>query len=546
MAESVDTGEDKGFVKFDTYDLPVDSNQNNKATRIKLCSFARPHMRAFHCSWWSFFIAFFIWFAIAPLLPEVKDSLDITKQDIWTSNICSVAGTIVMRFALGPLCDKFGARVLMGAVLMAASIPCSLIGLVKGATSLAITRFFIGLGGSTFVMCQYWTTTMFTKETVGTANALVGGWGNLGGGVTQIVMGSVLFPLFKTGMSANMAWRTVSIVPAIVGLCTGLTVLKISDDCPNGNYKELKSHGVMKEVSAAASFRTGAMNINTWLLFIQYACCFGVELTMNNAAASYFKDTFDLSTESAAAIASIFGWMNLFARGLGGFTSDKFNAKMGMRGRLLWQSICLLIEGIMVLIFAQTKNLGVAIFILVIFSSFVQAAEGSSYGIVPYVNPAATGSISGIVGAGGNTGAVCFGLGFRQMTNIIHAFNLMGFTIIGSSFLSVFIFIKGHRGLLTGEDSEIVKAAWMGKIIETDDLISVPLSKTDDPEALSKTDGLEQVSKKDELEALSKKDELEPLSKKDELEPLSTKDDFQPLSTKDDFEQLSKTDAPEP
>jgi NNP family nitrate/nitrite transporter-like MFS transporter len=31
------------------------------------------------------------------------------------------------------------------------------------------------------------------------------------------------------------------------------------------------------------------MNWNTWILFIQYACCFGVELTMNNAAALYFK-----------------------------------------------------------------------------------------------------------------------------------------------------------------------------------------------------------------------------------------------------------------
>ena len=39
----------------------------------------------------------------------------------------------------------------------------------------------------------------------------------------------------------------------------------------------------------------------------------------------------------------------------------------------------------MVLIFANTKNLGFAIFILVIFSSFVQAAEGATYGIVPYV-----------------------------------------------------------------------------------------------------------------------------------------------------------------
>jgi NNP family nitrate/nitrite transporter-like MFS transporter len=215
----------------------------------------------------------------------------------------------------------------------------------------------------------------------------------------------------------------------------------------------------MAEVSAAGSFRSGAANLNTWLLFFQYACCFGVELTMNNAAASYFKSTFELSTEAAAAIASIFGWMNLFARGVGGFVSDKANARMGMRGRILWQTICLVIEGIMVLIFANTKSLGLAIFIMVIFSSFVQAAEGSTYGIVPYVNPPVTGSIAGIVGAGGNTGAVCFGLGFRQLETK-QAFYLMASCIIISGVLSLFVNIKGHAGLISGQDSEEVIAAW--------------------------------------------------------------------------------------
>ena len=180
---------------------------------------------------------------------------------------------------------------------------------------------------------------------------------------------------------------------------------------------------------------------------------------MNNAAASYFKSTFELTTESAAAIASIFGWMNLFARGVGGFVSDKANAKMGMRGRLWWQTICLVLEGIMVFIFANTKSLGLAIFIMVIFSSFVQAAEGSSYGIVPYVNPPVTGSIAGIVGAGGNTGAVCFGLGFRQL-DTKQAFTLMASCIVASGVLSLFINIKGHAGLVTGQDSEEVIAAW--------------------------------------------------------------------------------------
>jgi NNP family nitrate/nitrite transporter-like MFS transporter len=289
---------------------------------------------------------------------------------------------------------------------------------------------------------------------------MVGGWGNLGGGVTQLIMGSVLFPLFKAaGLSAEQAWRTVCIVPACVGILMGIITIKFSDDSPKGQYADLKKNGSMAEVSAAASFRAGAMNINTWILFIQYAACFGVELTMNNAAALYFKSSFDLTTEKAAAIASLFGWMNLFARGLGGYFSDKANARMGMRGRLWFQSLCLCAEGIMVFIFANSKSLGLAIFLMVIFSTFVQAAEGSTFGIVPYVDPPATGSISGIVGAGGNCGAVAFGLGFRNLSTM-QAFYLMASCICISGVLSVFIFVKGHAGLLTGQDSPAAIAAY--------------------------------------------------------------------------------------
>lgn len=306
-------------------------------------------------------------------------------------------------------------------------------------------------------MCQYWTSRMFTKKVVGTANALVGGWGNLGGGVTQLVMGSALFPLFKNFFDgdAEKAWRTVSVIPAVVGFGIGLMIYFVSDDAPKGQYHELKKHGQMPEVSAAASFRSGAFNINTWILFLQYACCFGVELTMNNAAALYFKDEFDLTTEEAAAIASIFGWMNLFARGLGGFISDKMNAKCGMRGRLLCHTLFLALEGGLVLVFANTTTLGSAIATMVFFSLCVQAAEGTSYGIVPYIDPPSTGSISGIVGAGGNTGAVCFGLGFRNLPTYKEAFILMGAVILASTALSPLIFIKGHAGLICGKDDPV-------------------------------------------------------------------------------------------
>lgn len=60
-----DVAVDDGDNDDSVYPLNVDRDQDDKATELKLCSFAQPHMRAFHFAWWSFFIAFFIWFAIA-------------------------------------------------------------------------------------------------------------------------------------------------------------------------------------------------------------------------------------------------------------------------------------------------------------------------------------------------------------------------------------------------------------------------------------------------------------------------------------------------
>ena len=201
--------------KYSAYDVTVDPYQDDKATEIKLCSFARPHMRAFHCSWWGFFIAFFMWFSIAPRVSEIRETLHISNEQVWTSNSVGGGGTIFMRFLLGPLCDKYGARVLFAVVLCMAAIPTACTGAIHSANGLVVVRLFIGMAGGTFVMCQYWSSRMFAKKVVGTANALVAGWGNLGGGVTQLVIGSVLFPLFKLMYDgdASKAWRTVCIVP---------------------------------------------------------------------------------------------------------------------------------------------------------------------------------------------------------------------------------------------------------------------------------------------------------------------------------------------
>ena len=86
---------------------------------------------------------------------------------------------------------------------------------------------------------------------------------------------------------------------------------------------------------------------------------------------------------------------------------------------------------------------------LVMFSLFVQAAEGACYGIVPYVDKTHAGSVTGIVGAGGNAGAVVFSLLFREL-DYHNAFLWMGIVVILSSLLSLCIIVRGETTMFCG------------------------------------------------------------------------------------------------
>ena len=67
----------------------------NKATRIQLFSLRTPQMRAFHMSWFAFFLCFFSWFGIAPLMAIVRDEMDLTTAQVGNTIIASVAITIL-------------------------------------------------------------------------------------------------------------------------------------------------------------------------------------------------------------------------------------------------------------------------------------------------------------------------------------------------------------------------------------------------------------------------------------------------------------------
>ena len=437
--------------------MQVDPFQDWKAMDIQLTSFDRPHMRAFHMSWMSFFIAFVCWFAFAPLMSTVRTEFGMTPKQVYAVGIASVASTVSARFIVGPLCDKLGPKRCQTFLLSWITFFVFLSPLVNDVNSLALVRFAIGFGGATFVVTQYWSTQMFVSEIVGVANATTGGWGNLGGGVTQILMGW-LFAMFSKVYPASKAWRMSMIVPACLTACVTAVLFFFSDDSPRGDYNMLYTMGVLETKSAKDSARRGFANINSWILGMQYACCFGIELHVNNNLAFYLAntDSFAVGVLDAAAVASLFGLMNLFARSMGGGISDMLGKLMGMRGRLLAQAICLLGEGVCLVIFSYQTTLPTLVPALICFSLCTQAAEGSTFSVVPYVEPAAIGGVCAVVGAWGNIGAILWGLTFLYgySGKAADGFTTLGYIVIASAFLTFAVRIEGYSHLLGGEDKK--------------------------------------------------------------------------------------------
>jgi MFS transporter, NNP family, nitrate/nitrite transporter len=392
----------------------IHSHQTNKGTRIKLLSFRRPHMRTFHMTWFAFFLAFFGWFGIAPLMALVRDDLGLTRSQIGNTIIASVAITILARLLIGWLCDRIGPCLAYTGLLILGSIPVMTIGLSQNYETFLLFRLAIGVIGASFVITQYHTSVMFDSNVVGTANATTAGWGNLGGGVTQMVMPLVLVALLTLGVGEAAGWRVAMLVPGVALLLTGIAYYFLTQDSPEGNYKELRTAGRMAPSSSAnGAFLAALRDYRVWALFIVYGACFGIELTINNVAALYFHDRFNLSVGTAGLVAGLFGLMNIFARTLGGVWGDQAGIKFGLKGRVVFLGIVLLLEGLALILFSQMSILFLAVGVMIIFSLFVQMAEGATFSVVPFVNRQALGPVAGIVGAGGNAGAVAAGFLFR-------------------------------------------------------------------------------------------------------------------------------------
>jgi NNP family nitrate/nitrite transporter-like MFS transporter len=77
---------------------------------------------------------------------------------------------------------------------------------------------------------------------------------------------------------------------------------------------------------------------------------------------------------------------------------------------------------------------------MIVFSLFVQMSEGATFGLVPFMNKKALGGVNGIVGAGGNAGAVLAGFLFKtESLSYGQGLMILGCAVLVCSFFAFFV-----------------------------------------------------------------------------------------------------------
>jgi len=189
------------------------------------------------------------------------------------------------------------------------------------------------------------------------------------------------------------------------------------------------------------------------ILDLSYFITFGSELAVVSMLPMFFFDTFHesqgVTMVQAGLLGGSFAFINLIARPLGGWVSDKFGRKL---------SLSIFVLGLSAGYFGMSMinsewSIALAVLLTMSCSCFVSGGCGAVYAIVPLIKRRMTGQIAGMVGAYGNVGGVLF------LTILSFVSPTVFFTVIAAVALSVLIAIqfidepKGHMAEIQEDGS---------------------------------------------------------------------------------------------
>lgn len=469
--------------------------------------YKKPEIKALHLTWIAFYICFFVWFNMAPLATSMLKSVGwLTNDDLRLFAIANVALTIPARILVGMGLDKWGPRRVFSVLMVTMAIPAIAFAFGETRTQLLVSRLILSSIGASFVVGIHMTAMWFKPRDIGFAEGFYAGWGNFGSAAAAMTLPLIALNVF----GGDDGWRYAIASTAIIMALYGVFYWFAITDGPVGTVQHKPRKVSAMEVSSWADMikliiwtipMIGVLSLLVWRIenmgyidaqwawvchgvialiviyqIIQvlrvnlpilrkgvpeddkydfnsvaalnttYFANFGAELAVVSMLPMFFEMTWGLTPTAAGMIAASFAFVNLIARPIGGLVSDRFgNRRFVMLAYMIGITIGFALMGLM----NSTLPLYIAVAITILSSVFVQGAEGATFGIIPSIKRRITGQISGMAGAYGNVGAVCYLTLYTFVTPSQFFFIIAAGALL--SFVACFFWLKEPEGAFAEE-----------------------------------------------------------------------------------------------
>lgn len=332
--------------------------------------------RALALSTIAFAISFALWGMIAPMAKTFQTALHLTEQQAWLLLAVPVILGSVIRLPMGMLADRFGGRIVFGALLLFISLPALALSYAHSYRALLLGGLFLGMAGTSFSVGVAFASKWFPAEKQGLALGIYGA-GNIGQSIALFAVPAL------TGL---WGWQATYRAFALAAFVYGLIFLAAARNAPVAAKQ--KTLGEMLGLLARSPL--------SWLLSLFYFVTFGGFVALSLGLPKLLQEIFHLTRQDAGLRVAGFVLVATALRPVGGYLSDRIGG-----ARLL----AAVFAGAAVLALGMTSPqivpftvgaLGVAV--------FIGLGNGGVFKLVPQYFPKDTGTVTGLVGAMGGLG----------------------------------------------------------------------------------------------------------------------------------------------
>jgi MFS transporter, NNP family, nitrate/nitrite transporter len=384
----------------------------------------------------SFGLCFAAWGLVSAFAVRFRERLHLSATETALLVAVPVLLGALARLPMGILADRFGGRLVFSLLMAIVAVPVYLVPAAESYRSLLVAAFFLGLAGSSFAVGVGYVSRWSPPDKQGSVLGVYG-MGNIGQSAA-VFLGPLAASVF--------GWENVFRAVAALLVATAIGFALLARDAPARTAP--KGIGAMVTVLVRERL--------AWALAAFYFLTFGGFVAFSIYLPTLLRDDFDLTPADAGFRAAGFVVLATLMRPVGGALSDRIGGPRVLNAVFLGIIPFALLLAWPSMVPFTVGALGCA--------ALLGVGNGAVFALVPKYFPAATGTVTGLVGAMGGLGGffppLLLGVFRDSLGSIWPGFVLLALTSLALARLNARVFLPEQ------EAAEVVLSPELARMAE--------------------------------------------------------------------------------